>query len=286
MITTFLLLGLSICAVWSPSIKLGGRQIAPWIVLFICALGSGLFLGFLKPAAIVELGVFVICAYLSKNATANSWQRILFSSITLIGALALAMHLLPGFNNPVIISNFKFSADAAPYTQYLNFDKGAVGLVLLAFLCSRSRTVADWKKTLHKTYPVAIATTTVVILTAVMSGFIKLEFKVSSYTLTFLATNLLFTCVAEEAFFRGFLQDRFATSLTRFRHGGAIAIVLSSVLFGLVHAGGGTTYVFFATLVGFGSACAYAITKRIEAPILTHFILNAVHFIFFTYPHL
>ena len=37
---------------------------------------------------------------------------------------------------------------------------------------------------------------------------------------------------------------------------------------------------------GLGYALAYQSTQRIEAPVLVHFALNAVHFIAFTYPYL
>jgi membrane protease YdiL (CAAX protease family) len=286
MIPTFSILGISICTVWVPSIQLAGKKVAPWILFFICALGSGLIFGMLKPIAIVELGALAICAYLAGSSSAAPLQRSIFSLLTVVEALALAMHMLPGFNNPILISNAKLSLHAAPYTQYLNFDKGAVGLILLAFLCPRTNTIADLATVLRRTFPVAVITMTVVILTAFLIGYVKPDFKVSSYTPIFLATNLLFTCVAEEAFFRGFLQDRFATLLSPLRLGGALAILCSGILFGLVHLGGGAPYFFLSTLVGLGSGVSYSLAKRIEAPIITHFAVNAVHFVCFTYPYL
>ena len=196
------------------------------------------------------------------------------------------MHRLPGFNNPVLVESIKLSADATAFAQYANFDKASAGLVLLAFLCKRAHTVSDWQKVLRRTYPIALFTTVIVIIAAVTIGYVKPEFKFSPFTPIFLATNLLFTCVAEEAFFRGFLQDRFAKMFYRVRFGGLTAILCSGVLFGITHVGGGFNYVLLATLVGIGSAYAYSVIQHIEAPIFTHFMLNAVHFIGFTYPHL
>jgi uncharacterized protein len=99
-------------------------------------------------------------------------------------------------------------------------------------------------------------------------------------------TNLLFVCVAEEAFFRGLIQDRLGKSLSGIRFGTMISIACSAVLFGAAHLGGGAVYAGIAMLAGLGYACSYAIVKRIEAPILVHFGLNAVHFIVFTYPRI
>jgi membrane protease YdiL (CAAX protease family) len=70
------------------------------------------------------------------------------------------------------------------------------------------------------------------------------------------------------------------------RHGQWWALSVASVLFGLAHAGGGPIYVALATVAGAGYGWAYLRTGKIEASILTHFALNAVHFFGFTYPAL
>ena len=38
--------------------------------------------------------------------------------------------------------------------------------------------------------------------------------------------------------------------------------------------------------LGLGYGWVYLRTERIEASILTHFLLNCIHFVFFTYPAL
>jgi hypothetical protein len=63
-------------------------------------------------------------------------------------------------------------------------------------------------------------------------------------------------------------------------------VVASALLFGLAHAGGDIKWVALATLAGVGYGAAYAKTRRIEAPILAHFLLNAAHFVLMTYPRL
>jgi CAAX protease family protein len=98
--------------------------------------------------------------------------------------------------------------------------------------------------------------------------------------------NLFFTCVAEEALFRGFLQRHFHGSLKGIRYGGILALVAASVLFGVAHYAGGVSYIVLATVAGLGYGWIYQRTNSIEASILTHFTLNAAHFVFFTYPAL
>lgn len=283
---TFGLLGLSICAVWIDPIQVRKHYLHPWSLLFICACTSGLLFGYLKLIGIVALSLFGCVAYLAARSNANRLQKIVFGTITAMLALALAMHRVPGFNNPAILVNMQFSADAPPFTQYANFDKGAVGLILLAFFCNRSSSISGFLGILKRTSPIAIATTTCVIATAIVIGFVRPDFKLSWTTPVFLATNLFFTVVAEEAFFRGFLQDRLAASLHQFRFGVHISIVFSAVIFGIAHIGGGISYFLLAIIGGFGYAYAFSISRRIEAPIFIHFMLNTVHFIGFTYPSL
>lgn len=54
--------------------------------------------------------------------------------------------------------------------------------------------------------------------------------------------------LAEEAFFRGFLQREVEHALDGRPHAAAIAVAASAILFGLAHAAGGWHYVLLATL--------------------------------------
>ncbi len=80
------------------------------------------------------------------------------------------------------------------------------------------------------------------------------------------------------------MQARLASALAPVKFGSAIDVIVSALLFGLAHFGGGLAYVGLATLAGLGYGIAYARTQRIESAILTHFLLNAVHFVGFTFP--
>lgn len=284
---TFGLLALAICAVWFRPVRISARFSAPpWIILFGASIISGLAGAYLTGTAVAEIAVFGVAAYLAKHAAASRWQRIIFGVLSAMLALALAMHRLPGFNNPRLIADIKFSADAAPFTLYANFDKAAVGLILLAWLCNRTDTVSGWRELIWRALPIAVVTAVVVIVVALTLGYVRPEIKLSWFTPVFLVTNLLFTCVAEEAFFRGFLQDRLVKVFPSTELGALIAVLCSGALFGAAHFAGGPIYVLLATLGGLGYACAYAAAKRIEAPIMAHFAFNAVHFIGFTYPHI
>ncbi len=80
------------------------------------------------------------------------------------------------------------------------------------------------------------------------------------------ATN---RCMAEEAFFRGFIQKNLSLMMKKIRHGDYLALLIAALLFGLAHYAGGTKYVILATVAGMGYGWVYLTTKRIEGSILT-----------------
>nr|WP_255490830.1 CPBP family intramembrane glutamic endopeptidase [Spartinivicinus marinus] len=113
---------------------------------------------------------------------------------------------------------------------------------------------------------------------------IQLDIKIGWITLVFAWINLLFTCIAEEAFFRLLIQAPLAQSLRRIKYSQWIVVSIMGLLFGLAHLGGGLQFAIMAALAGFGFSLVYQRTRSIELTVLTHFGLNIVHFICFTYP--
>jgi uncharacterized protein len=90
--------------------------------------------------------------------------------------------------------------------------------------------------------------------------------------------------MSEEAFFRAFLQTEIERLTAKRPSGAIIAITSSAVLFGLAHIAGGWRYVTLASVAGAGYGTVFYRSRRIEASILAHFTVNAVHFLLFTYP--
>ncbi len=287
---TFLLLAGAIAAVWF-------HPLLP-ALLFAAAVAAGLFAGVLHLPALLSLGLLAGAAWLAAPATSavpatpaagrrgsrNTALRGAALAVVIVLALALAMHKLPGFNNPLLIDHVQLSANALPFTQYANFDKGAVGLILLAWLCQRVTSWSELGTVLRRTAPVLLLTVVVTLGFALAAGVVDVDVKWPQQTLAFIAVNLLFTVIAEEAFFRGLLQARLAAALDRFRLGPWLAVAVSALLFGAAHLGGGLRYAILAGIAGLGYAWAYQRTQRIEAAILVHIALNTVHFIAFTYP--
>ena len=117
---------------------------------------------------------------------------------------------------------------------------------------------------------------------AISASYVKFGIKFIPLFFLWALKNLFFVCVAEEALFRGFIQRNLETGLKNIKFGSMIALFIAAFLFGLAHYKGGVVYILLAFIAGIGYGFAYKKTKHIEASILTHFSLNAVHFLFFT----
>ncbi|MBB3193032.1 CPBP family intramembrane glutamic endopeptidase [Roseateles terrae] len=289
----FVLLLLSIVAVWLPSVPVNrarGWRVAPWLVLYAAAIGLALLQGVVSVTGAAALAMLVLLADTLGRQTRPALQGLVFAALLLLVG-ALCLHAVPGFRNPIAIDAVRFSEDARPFTQYLNFDKGSVGLVLLALLAPRLRREDAVARTLGSTLLLTVAVAGLALGLAVALGMIRWDPKWPPQTLQFLVTNLLLTCVAEEALFRVMVQDKLATGARSVMPQRihtivptGLGIVVSALLFGAVHAGGGLGMIVVAAVAGLGYAVAYHWQRRIEVAVLVHFGVNALHFVLFTYP--
>jgi membrane protease YdiL (CAAX protease family) len=278
-------LALAVVLLWLPVPPLRGQRDWGWCagLLLACALGKAS--GVLDAAGLAATFFYLALAF-GARASERAWIRIPLLVLTGACAFLFALHRLPGFHNPVLAEGVRVSKDAAPFTLHANFDTAIAGIVLMGVFCAPIRTRADWLPMLRRTAPVLAVTLAVVLGAGWMLGYVRPDVKWTPLTPWFLAINLLFTCVTEEAFFRGFILGGLARGMARWRHGTAAAVAVSTLLFGLAHARGGPALVMLATLAGLGYAAAYLRSGRIEGAILTHFALNAFHFVAFTYPSL
>lgn len=286
MLVSFALLGPSIFAVWLPAIPVPAwRPVPPWVPLFAAAVIAGMFTGVLQWPGALSLAVLAALAWSSHNAD-NKSLRVVATLAVIVLALALALHAVPGFRNPVVIDAVRFSSDSAPFTQYANFDKGAVGLLLVALMAPHLTGLRDLRRIAEPSLLAALATVIAVLGVAVALGYVRWDPKWPPEALTFLTLNLLFTCVAEEAFFRGVIQEKLTQAFERFPRLAWLPVVISTLLFALAHARGGLPLIALAAMAGLGYSLAYAWTRRVEAAVFVHFAVNAIHFLCFSYPHI
>lgn len=211
----------------------------------------------------------------------------LLHCIFIILATLMFFHLLPGFHNLQLLINKKFCSRCAPYNLYLNFDIAIVGYLMLMLWLDKANKKDDWLIIFKTVISTIIPCIIVLIGTSYYLKYICLSPKLPIETLLWSANNLLFVCTTEEAFFRGYIQKNLMDYLHTKKISKWFAIIIASVLFGLRHIKGGSDYVILSGIAGVFYGAAYAKSNcRIEASILTHFGLNAVHFLLFSYPFL
>jgi membrane protease YdiL (CAAX protease family) len=280
---TYVALLLSVLGLWI------GRWV--WIGALAVAIALGYASHVLQGPAVLWIAAFAALCFAFRRARTDTSLRFRAALVTLCAlgiivlGLLLALHLAPGFHNFLVLDKVVLSPGAEPYTLYLNFDKTVVGICLLG-LCHPAllNRTTEWTRATKRGAPLAVGNVMLVAVVALIFGYLTWQPKWTSLFWIWAPVNLFYVCLAEEAFFRGFIQRELSAAFKGTRLGAVLAVSISALLFGLAHLAGGVTYVVLATLAGLGYAIVYQRTKSIEMSMLAHFALNTTHFILFTYP--
>jgi membrane protease YdiL (CAAX protease family) len=183
------------------------------------------------------------------------------------------MHLFPGYQPFYFTPQFRIGLDG-PIT----------GLLPLALLVPLAHSKQDWK-TAAKGLLIGCACIGALAGLAAIFGAAQWHFKLLPFMAVRFWSNLMFTSIPEEAFFRGFMQNELVKYFKNTTREKLAALFLTSIIFTLAHVYWSPniavlSFVFFASLLYGG---VYLISGKIESAILTHFLLNIAHMIFFEY---
>lgn len=280
----FGLLTLAILSVWLPA-RVGLLNVRVWMWLFGVSASAGFYFGIVGPGGILSLAVLGACCRLTTMEKLPKPLRVLCGFAVIGLVVLLFLHKVPYFTNPLVFNEVYFSARSTAYFKYWNYDKAAAGLMLLAYFGQICRQADCFKRAFNAAWLVSIVTVGVTLSLAAGVHYIAPDLKVGGVLLLWAWGNLFFTCVAEEMLFRGMAQ-RCLSTINSAKAYQVFVVILVGVLFGLTHAGGGYIYAMLATVAGIGYGYVYYQSGRIETAILTHFLLNAAHAVFFTYPAL
>ncbi|WP_043310182.1 CPBP family intramembrane glutamic endopeptidase [Pseudomonas sp. ML96] len=242
------------------------------LLLPMPVLGMGLAFGYVD-----GLGLTLISLYLAWVLFAEDFlPRWLWWSGGLLGGIALAAHLLPGFEPTLLWPARQISIDAPPYALRLSWDKLLLGLVLLAWWLGRQPLPA---RRPGAAVLVGIATLLAVPLLALGLGLVGWQPKWPQQLWLWLAVNLGVAVLAEELLFRAWLQAALVE-----RWGNAGGIVLSALLFGAAHIPFSPLFAVVAAVAGLGYGLVFHLSGRLWPALLLHGAVNALHVLLLSYP--
>ncbi len=261
-----------------------------WPIALLCTLIAGLLYNAID---LVGLGVitllFTMSFYASKLSTPvsnNPWHqraKALIIALIILSCIALAAHLLPGFNNLQVLDDVEKSVNSVSFSLYLNFDKPMILFILLilypTILMDKKEVTLFKVENKLRSSGAVLASFFIIFSLANLLSLITVEPQLPSWWWLFALNNLLLTCVIEEVFFRGVIQNKLAKIFNPY-----VGLTVASCLFGIAHFAGGFSYVLVATLAGFLYGFVYLNTGKIWHAILIHFCLNMIHLYLFTYP--
>jgi membrane protease YdiL (CAAX protease family) len=241
------------------------------LLLPMLALGMGLALGFIEPLGLALSAVFIVWTLFGEQQL----PRWLWWSGVLLGGIALAAHLLPGFQPTPLWPPRQLSDDAPPYALRLSWDKLLLGLTLLAWWLGRPQRPAVNPRLAALA---GLITLLAVPLAALALGLVGWQPKWPQQLWLWLVVNLE-SVLAEELLFRAWLQQALVARLGTF--GGLIGIAL---LFGAAHLPFSSLFALVALLAGLGYGLVFHYSGRLWPAVALHAAINLSHVLLLSYP--
>jgi membrane protease YdiL (CAAX protease family) len=280
----FTLLGIAIILAWT------GIDIYKKLSLYIFL--TALVLGVsIKHISLIGIGLIAtlgtIMYLIQSSQLSNIYKGILHIALCLF-YLGFSMHFLPGFHNWKILDGAMLSKHSLPYTMYLNVEKPIFIFLFMYFNKRTPISQYNWHKIIKWAFIAFFATFMLLLVANYAFNLVQWDPKLPTHSILsiWILRMLLDTALGEELFFRGYLQRNLSYLFSSFKLAPWLGCILTSLVFGALHLPAGIPMGIMATLAGIGYGLAYLKTNTIEAPTLTHFLVNVIHLLFFSYPML
>lgn len=256
-----------------------------WVVFLFIAYFLALYTHIATTISLFSIILLWICQYALKNTQTPSIRFLLFSTSIFL-SISLFLHFSPGFTNWKIVSDLIISKHSYPLNLWLNFDKPFIGLFITAYLLPLIGSKRELWELIKKVLPVLALMVIGLVAASYYLEVVVFEPKLPSVFCIWALQNLLFVCIPEEVFFRGFFQQELEQAFGFKPLSIGFAIITTSILFALLHIGWSPNFsaiaLTFCTNLFYGAI--YRWTQAIEASIFCHFSFNIIHFLFFSYP--
>src|SRR5690606_26297810 len=119
----FVVLSVAMVLVWGRRIGSSTLAAWAWLIPAVLAVVTAAVAGVIEPTGVLLLVVLGAACGAAAGA-AGPALRAGAHVVVLVVVAGLMLHALPGFHNPVVVDRVVLGPGAAPYTKYLNFDKG------------------------------------------------------------------------------------------------------------------------------------------------------------------
>jgi membrane protease YdiL (CAAX protease family) len=213
---------------------------------------------------LLALSLMVLCLALWR------FENLFFLAIPL--AFLFKLHLVPGFHNLQLTSNF-----------WLNLDSPLLGLFPLIHFQKLSNLLnrSQFYDSFVRPLPWILLVISSIAVLALSTQVVVFDPKIPSHFGLRLFANLFLTTIPEEAFFRGYIQHKLQT----FFNNKWAGLVLSSLIFTVAHFFWYPTWslLAFVGVVSVVYGAIYLVTQRLESAIFCHFSFNVIHMTLFSY---
>ncbi len=270
----------SVCALW----LFEKKRFA--LIAIIISVAIAVITHVISVRALFIVVTFFLANYLFYQRQLGHFTRAVLAIMIFSIAWLLASHWIGGFISWQITYGEVLSPDAEKFSLYLNLDKVIAGVGIMVFGFTPLRRRVQIVHMLSLMMPASILCISIIAAAGLLLKVVNFDPKLPDIWVTWMIISVLVHCFAEETIFRYFLQGGIQNILSTYKYAPLIAILVSSTAFTFYQAPQPTNFL-VAVFVGslFFSYVFYK-TKRVEASIILHFMVNFIHFFFFTYPSL
>lgn len=224
------------------------------------------------------------CFFLFFKTKLTHYKRFFVGLVCFALSQVMLWRLVPGLDN-FYVGNMTLKEGSIPLTLWWNIDKPLLSILILGLVPFSKLTLQKWRTVTVQSFPIITLCALCLIPLALLSQMIRWSPGLPAMAGQLLIRNLIFVVIAEEIFYRFFLQNALYDLARHFKLSPWWALAAITLLFAVCgHASGGPLYAAFAGIAGFFYGYAYHTTKRIEAAIIVHFSINVLHMLLFTYP--
>lgn len=251
-----------------------------WLIPFVGFVASGIISQWIEPISMFSIVIFYGTVLYYQHAD-SSFHRSASFLVIIIAAVAYASNVVDGFNTIEVFKNTWITPNKNDVTVRYNANAAVVGVLLLS--CFRDQLITNTQQLLVATrnsFLIIFIGLIVIYSLGLLIGYLRFDPAFHSIVLPLFISNLFFVVLAEEMLFRGVVQTRLIEYI-KHPMSVTIGLVITSILFGLLHVGGGWKLAFLATLAGMLYGYVYIRTGRLEMAIAAHIALNAFNAILF-----